>query len=149
MLAEEYISGREFTVGVLGNGKNTRVFSPMEIVFRKNTQGDYRVYSYGVKQDYQNYVTYSCPADIPAGVEEELTRTARKVYDILGCRDFARADFRLGEDGKLYFIEINPLPGLAPGYSDYPMLAAFCGVPYDDLVLGVLSAGAERCGVAL
>lgn len=149
MLAEEYIPGREFTVGVLGNGENTRVFLPMEIVFKRNTQGDYRVYSFGVKQDFRNYVTYECPADIPAKVERELMDTAKKVYDILGCRDFARADFRLGEDGRVYFIEINPLPGLAPNYSDYPMLAQACGVPYDALVQSVLFAGAERCGVAL
>ncbi len=149
MLAEEYIPGREFTVGVLGNGENARVFSPMEIVFKRNTQGDYRVYSFGVKQDFQNYVTYECPANIPAEVERELMDTAKKVYDILGCRDFARADFRLGSDGRVYFIEINPLPGLAPNYSDYPMLASACGVPYDALVQSVLFAGAQRCGIAL
>ena len=62
----------------------------------------------------------------------------------LGCRDLARIDFRLSADEKLYFIEANPLPGLAPDYSDYPMLAAFCGVGYDELVGGILYAALMR-----
>ena len=58
-------------------------------------------------------------------------------------------DFRLSEDGKLYFIEINPLPGLAPGYSDYPMLAEFSGVGYSELVRGVLKSALKRYGINL
>lgn len=146
VLAEEYIAGREFTVGLLGNGQGLRVFPPMEIVFRKNTDRDYRIYSYGVKQDYPNFVDYECPARLTRAQEAELTKTARRVYEALGCCDFARVDFRLSDDGRLYFIEINPLPGLAPGYSDYPMLAEFSGVPYQELVLSVLNAGLSRCG---
>ena len=146
VLAEEYIAGREFTVGLLGNGEALRVFPPMEIVFRKNTDRDYRIYSFGVKQDYQNFVDYECPARLTRAQEEEMTKTARRVYEALGCRDFARVDFRLSDDGRLYFIEVNPLPGLAPGYSDYPMLAEFSGVPYKELVYSVLNAGLSRCG---
>jgi nitrite reductase/ring-hydroxylating ferredoxin subunit len=73
-----------------------------------------------------------------------VARTARKVYDVLQCRDFSRMDFRLAPDGKLYFIEINPLPGLAPGYSDFPMLADFNGTDYRTLVRGVLAAALKR-----
>ena len=148
MLAEEYIDGREFTVGILGNGADALVFRPMEIIFKRDTQGAYRIYSYGVKQDYKNYIHYECPAALEPEKEAELIRTARRVFQALGCRDSARIDFRLGKDGKLYFIEINPLPGLTPGYSDYPMLAEFCGVSYGELVRGILRAGAARCGLA-
>ncbi|MEG2174484.1 MAG: ATP-grasp domain-containing protein, partial [Oscillospiraceae bacterium] len=137
MLAEEYIEGREFTVGLLGNGSETRVFRPMEIVYECETQNSYHVYSYSVKQDFQRYVHYECPATLSCEIEREMMDAARKVYDILGCRDCARVDFRLASDGKIYFIEINPLPGLAPGYSDYPMLAAYCGLPYGELVRSV------------
>ncbi|MBN1778018.1 MAG: ATP-grasp domain-containing protein [Clostridiales bacterium] len=147
VLAEEYIPGREFTVGLLGNGETLRVFPPMEIVFRGNTNGDYQVYSYGVKQAYTKYVRYECPARLDSKTEEKMIRTARRVYRALGCCDFARVDFRLTEDGTLYFIEINPLPGLAPGYSDYPMLAEFAGVSYRELVLSVLRAGMRRYGL--
>ena len=149
MLAEEYIPGREFTIGILGNGGEAKVFPPMEIIYKKNTQGHYRVYSYDVKQNYTEYVKYECPAKIDKKINDEIISTAKKIFSVLGCRDFTRIDFRVSEDGVPYFIEINPLPGLAPGYSDYPMLAELCGVSYDELLYGVLSAAAARCGVAL
>lgn len=147
MLVEEYIEGREFTVGVLGNGKNTVVFSPMEIVYQKPTQDAFHVYSYTVKQHYQEYVSYQCPALLNAKQEKEMTDTTKKIYQALNCHDFARVDFRMTQDGAIYFIEINPLPGLAPGYSDYPMLAEMCGVSYQALVRGILTAAARRTGV--
>ncbi len=149
MLAEEYIEGREFTVGVLGNGKSRRVFAPMEIIYQKATQGSFHVYSYNVKQNYTHFIRYECPARLDAETDAAMRKYAGVVCDALGCRDFARVDFRLSSEGKVYFIEINPLPGLAPGYSDYPMLAEFCGVSYNDLIAAILRAAAERCGVAL
>ncbi|HBD86189.1 MAG TPA: D-alanine--D-alanine ligase [Clostridiales bacterium] len=149
VLAETYIDGREFTVGILGNGADARVFSPMEIIFRENTFETYKVYSYQVKQDYTRFISYRCPAEGSPDTEAEMKDLAMRAYNALGCRDFARVDFRMDADGRLYFIEINPLPALAPGYSDFPMLAEACGVAYDELVLSVLRAGAARCGVAL
>lgn len=149
MLAEEYIDGREFTVGILGNGREARPFPPMEIIFREEACKDYRIYSYNVKQDYDRFVRYECPADLSAAEAGEMSQLALRAYNALGCCDFARVDFRMDEAGRIYFIEINPLPGLAPGYSDYPMLAEFCGVSYNALVLSVLRAGAARCGIAL
>lgn len=147
MLAEEYVDGREFTVGILGNGTQTQVFAPMEIAFRGNTQGDFRVYSYGVKKDYQRFVEYQCPAALRPEQQAEMVEMARCAYEALNCRDFTRVDFRMDQTGAIYFIEMNPLPGLAPGYSDYPMLAEFCGVAYEELVWSVLTAGAKRCGL--
>jgi D-alanine-D-alanine ligase len=143
MLCEEYIEGREFTVGLLGNGAETRVFPPMEIIFRTDTH----VYSYGVKQDYQRYVDYACPAHLSPEAERTMRDYARRVFTLLGCRDFGRVDFRMDGAGNIFFIEINPLPGLAPGYSDYPMLAAFSGVAYDGLVACVLRAALRRLGM--
>lgn len=145
MLVEEYIEGREFTVGVLGNGEELRVFPPMEIVYKRPTQENFHVYSYSVKQNYDEYVSYECPPKLSELLIKEMCDTAKKIYKILGCRDFARIDFRLSQDDKIYFIEINPLPGLAPSYSDYPMLAQFSGVDYTTLVLGVFNAAKQRC----
>lgn len=149
MLAEEYIAGREFTVGILGNGENLQIFRPMEIVYKKKTEGDYNIYSYNVKQNYREYVEYVCPADIDKKIEEKIIKKSKKIFYALGCRDFARIDFRLSPKNKLYFIEINPLPGLAPGYSDYPMLAEFCGCGYTDLINNILGAALKRCGIEL
>ena len=149
VLAEEFLSGREFTVGLVGNGETLRVFPPMEIVYHKSPIEGYNVYNYTVKQEYQSYVTYQCPAEIPQKMEQELIRLSKKIFQALNCRDFARIDFRADDSGKLYFIEINPLPGLAPHYSDYPMLAEFCGVSHENLVCEVLKAGASRAGLRL
>ena len=144
MLAEEYIDGREFTVGILGNGNEAKVFPPMEIIYKKETQEQYHVYSYNVKQNYKEYIDYKCPADITEEQQIEMMKISGKIFNILGCLDFARVDFRMSREGRVYFIEINPLPGLAPGYSDYPMLAEFCGVTYTDLINSILEAALKR-----
>lgn len=146
MLVEEYIPGREFTVGVLGNGAETRVFSPMEIVYI-NKQNNFNIYSYNVKQNYKQLIRYECPASISKETKTNMMSIARKIFDILQCKDFARLDFRLSPENKPYFIEINPLPGLAPGYSDYPMLAGFNGMDYNALVLNILHSALKRHGI--
>jgi D-alanine-D-alanine ligase len=147
MLCEEYIAGREFTVGILGNGAEARAFPPMEIVFRRGTGLPYDVYSFDVKQNYKQFIDYRCPAPLTPDQTAEMENAALAVFRLLGCRDFTRVDFRMDAEENIYFIEMNPLPGLAPGYSDYPMLAEFCGVPYDALVLSVLRTALKRLGM--
>jgi len=144
MLVEEYISGREFTVGVLGNGDTLRIFSPMEILFNDKTHG---IYSREVKKNFGQYVSYKCPAETKAETGKEIEDTVKTVYRALGCRDFARLDFMLSPNGRLYFLEINPLPGLAPGYSDFPMIAEFCGMDYNTLIRNILDSALTRYGL--
>lgn len=151
MLIEEYIGGREFTVGILGNDSELQVFPPMEIVYL-NQQNPYNIYSYNVKQNYKKLIRYECPAAISKEIESEMIHTAKRIYEILQCKDFARIDFRLSQDidahsEKLYFIEINPLPGLAPGYSDFPMIAEFNGMDYVTLVRSILNSALKRYGL--
>lgn len=146
-LAEEYIDGREFTVGLIGNGEEVRVFDPMEILYKGEIPGGYNVYSYPVKQQFERYVAYQCPASLTKEQEAEMVKTSKTVFKVLGCKDFSRIDYRLSREGKLYFIEINPLPGLAPNYSDYPMLAGYCGVEYGTLVRSILKQALKRYGI--
>jgi len=77
----------------------------------------------------------------------ELAKRILKYEKMLENPYFSRIDFRLSEDGTIYFIEINPLPGLAPGYSDYPMLAELCGMDYQNLVVNVLNSALKRYGI--
>jgi D-alanine-D-alanine ligase len=147
MLVEEFIEGREFTVGILGNGENTHVFSPMEIIFGKNMPSGHTIYSFEVKKDYKKYISYKCPADISKKQEQDMKDYALRAFNALGCHDFSRVDFRMNSNGDISFIEINPLPGLAPGYSDFPMLAEFSGVGYNDLVLSVLHSAIRRLNI--
>ena len=146
LLLEEYITGREFTVGVVGNAKETRVFRPMEIAFKDKKTG-YGLYDYTIKKDCMKYVDYICPPSISVDLEKTMMRTARKIYEALTCRDFARIDFMLTSENELYFIEINPLAGLTPGYSDFPMLAEANGVKYDELIGMILAAALKRYGM--
>jgi D-alanine-D-alanine ligase len=146
-LLEAYIDGREFTVGILGNGADVRAFEPMEIIYRQ-LRGAYKVYSYEVKRNFRAYISYQCPPSLSEKQLRGLKAAALKAYQVLGCRDLARIDFRMDEKGQAYFIEANPLPGLAPDYSDYPMLAQFNGLSYSALILAVLQAALKRCGMA-
>ena len=145
LLVEEYIEGREFTIGVLGNGSDKRVFHPMEIIYKDKGQVE-NIYSYNVKKDYKEYIEYICPAVLKKEIEAEMMETAERIYDLMECRDFSRIDFRLSKENEVYFIEINPLPGLAMGYSDYPMLAGFCGVEYKTLIKSILNSTLKRYG---
>lgn len=149
MLVEQFLPGREFTVAMIGNGANLHVFPPMEIVYHHSTQRDYRVYSYQVKCNYTEHVEYQCPAALTPEQAVEMTSAAEKVFHELGCRDVARVDLRMDEDGIIYFLEINPLPGLAPGYSDLPMITEAVGMSYDDIVFAVYKAAADRLGTAV
>jgi len=143
LIAESYIDGREFTVGILGNKPNLRVFEPMEVIYKKQ-RGQYKVYSYEVKRDFRNYIAYRCPPELPDHLKARMVHDAEIVYEALGCRDFARLDFRLSEAGMVYFLEVNPLPGLAPGYSDFPMLAEFNNISYNDLICEMLRCALIR-----
>lgn len=144
ILTEEYIDGREFTVGLIGNGADAMAFSPMEMVFKKPTEGNYTVYSYNVKKNYTHFVDCVCPPIMSEDKQNELKSLALKIYKLLQCRDFARADFRMDKNGTFHFIEINPLPGLAPNYSDFPMLAEFCGTDYNTLINKIAQTARKR-----
>jgi D-alanine-D-alanine ligase len=102
------------------------------------------VYSLEVKRDWQNQVEYECPAQLEASVLKKLADFSLKAFEILGCRDFARLDFRLDQKGMPYFLEINPLPGLNPKSSDLPIMAYKMGWNYQKLISSVLNAALER-----
>ncbi|MCL1830509.1 MAG: ATP-grasp domain-containing protein [Oscillospiraceae bacterium] len=141
LLVEEFIEGREFTVGILGNGKDIKVFEPMEIVFKDK---NHSVYGYDIKQNFQEYIEYTVTSKIPHAVIRELSDMAGKAFKLFGCKDMARVDFRVNEFNEVYFIEINPLPGLAPGYSDFPMIAEFSGIGYTSLIVQILKTAMMR-----
>ena len=112
-LIEEYIGGREFTVGLLGE-RRPRVLPPMEIVFLDKEEKN-PVYSFQHKLDWNDRIRYDAPAKIEPALLEKLRTAARDSFMALGCRDVARIDFRMDDKGRIYFIECNPLPGLTPG----------------------------------
>ncbi len=143
VLVEEYLPGREFTVGLLGN-RNPLVFPVTEINFDLVPQEHGRIYTGQFKSDWFQEIYYTCPAQISEALETELVEAALATYRVFNCKDLARVDLRLDDDGVPNVIEINPLPGLAPGFSDYPRMAEKGGWTYTDLINGILECALRR-----
>jgi D-alanine-D-alanine ligase len=143
-LVEEFVTGSEATVGILGNDA-PRVVGILEIVPRNVRNEDF-VYSLEVKRDWENQVEYRCPPRFSRETVAEIERCALGIHRLLGCRDFSRIDFRLDAEGQPQFIECNPLPGLSPGYGDLPIMAERMGIPYVSLISEILSHALSRGG---
>jgi D-alanine-D-alanine ligase len=141
-LVEEYIKGREFTVGLLGD-KRPRVLPPMEIGF-KDKANDRPVYDFEVKQEWEKHVYYECPAKVTEAETKAIEKIARATFYALDCRDVARVDLRMAEDGRLYVLEVNPLPGLTPDYSDLVLISQGLGMEYNQLVAEITMGGLKR-----
>ncbi|NLL89690.1 MAG: ATP-grasp domain-containing protein [Dehalococcoidales bacterium] len=140
LMVEEFIGGDEVTVGIIGN-EPPQVLAMMRILPRKKTE--HFVYSIEVKRDYMELVDYECPPKLDKQVIKKLENAGLKIFKILGCRDFARIDFRLDKDGNPYFLEINPLPGLG-SHSDLVIMAAMLGIPHKELINSILTAAVKR-----
>jgi D-alanine--D-alanine ligase len=140
-LVEEYIAGRELTVGLLGE-RRPRVLPPMEVVFL--TQADRPVYDYECKQSWQQHVRYECPANLTRDELRAVERACRTTFVALGCRDVARIDLRLTSGGHVYVLEVNPLPGLTPDYSDLCLIANGAKIEYRTLIAEILSGAIKR-----
>ncbi len=146
VLIERFISGKEITVGVIGNGRKARVIGMMEIAPRNVPRQDF-IYSIEVKRNWREEVSYIVNPEIPEKTKKEIEEMSLRIYEILGCRDISRIDFRLDLDYNPYFLEVNPLPGLNPDYSDLPMISRGYGMTYEDLIKIILSSAMERYGI--
>ncbi|MBX9623501.1 MAG: D-alanine--D-alanine ligase [Gemmataceae bacterium] len=143
VLVEEFIAGDEVTVGITGNDP-PQPLGVMRVLPRRPTE--HFVYSLEVKRDYANRVDYEVPARLGPGVSDAVIADALTVFTALGCRDVARADFRV-RGGVPYFLEINPLPGLNPETGDLCVLATGLGIPHRDLIRMIVDAAVKRYGL--
>jgi D-alanine-D-alanine ligase len=141
-LIEEYIGGREFTVGLLGE-RRPEVLPPMEIVFTDKSDAT-PIYKFEDKLEANDRIRYEAPAKLQPSQLERLRAAARGAFMALGCRDVARIDFRMDEDERIYFLECNPLPGLTPGWSDLVLIAQGEGMDYHALIGEILSGAIRR-----
>jgi D-alanine-D-alanine ligase len=141
VLAEAFLPGREFTVAMLGE-RDPRVLPIMEIVFTDQSE---RFPIYSFKSKFESIgVENKVPCDVTPALYEELSRVAKASFAALGCRDIARVDLRLDAQGQVHFIECNPLPGMAPNFSDLCVMANCEHTSYDDLVGEILAPGVRR-----
>jgi D-alanine-D-alanine ligase len=150
-LIEEFLSGREFTVAILGNGEEAEVLPIVEIDYKDFPEGFIPVYSYEAKwilDTKENPLNvFSCPAKLGSDIETKIKQVALQAYKILRCRDWSRIDVRMNADNVPNIIEINPLPGILPDPKEnscYPKAARTAGLSYDEMLNSVLYTAAKR-----
>lgn len=148
-LVEEFIEGTELTVGVLGE----EVLPLLEIDFSSCEGSGERFYSWRMKEFQGDRArrltpTFWCPARLTPAVAAGVQAAAHRAHEALGCRDLSRVDVRLAADGTPYVLEVNPLPGLDPDESNYPMMARAAGLEYPALLERLVQLAAARAAVA-
>jgi D-alanine-D-alanine ligase len=156
VLVEDYLSGREFTVGILGNGDVVRVLPIVEIKFDAFPAGVNPIYSFEAKWLWDHsddpLDIFECPANMADSLKLEIETTCRDAYRVLGCRDWSRIDVRLDGSGRPRIIEVNPLPGILPKIEDnscLPKAARAAGLTYNELINAALDIAMKRCGVTI
>jgi D-alanine-D-alanine ligase len=161
-LVENFLPGREFTVGILGR-RDAKTFSRHPEWYEKD--GFHRfpvleldssrsvtpnVYSQAAKSKEvgaEGAPGYFCPANIEPELDKKLKHFALRAHYLLYALDVSRTDIRLDEEGNPRLIEINTLPGLTPDYSDLCLQSKAEGIRYEDLILEILYLGASRWGM--
>lgn len=139
-MVEEIILGNEVTVGIIGNAP-PKIMGMMRII-PKQREG-YFIYNLDVKRKYLELVEYECPAGLEEKVLQRIQISSLRAFQALGCRDFARLDFRISTGGVPYFLEINPLPGLG-AHSDLVIMVRKIGWSHGQLISAVLNAARRR-----
>jgi len=163
-LVERFIAGREVTVGLVGNLRSPvarrlpededaprilrglHFFPPLEVDMTAYPEEEGGVYTSRMKTELAHDFHYHCPAPLSADQVEDLNWLAAAVFRVTGCLDVARVDFRLDADDneRPYILEVNPLPGLYPGYSDLCVEAEAGGWTYEELINRILDLAVER-----
>ena len=146
VLVETFLPGGEFTVGLLGTGRQSRVLGTLEISTRMGA--DAGVYTYRNKENCEQLVEYRLVRAAEEDAVREAEQLALAAWQALECRDAGRIDLRCDVNGKPQFIEANPLAGLHPTHSDLPMLATALGMGYTELISQILESACARAVVA-
>ena len=151
VLVEEFIDGKELTVGILENGKTT-ILPILEIDFSSCLDSGEYFYSWRMKEFQGNkelglVPAFHCPARLDKHTEAIVKETALKTHHAVGCFDISRTDIRLSKDNIPYVLEINPLPGLDPHESNFPIMAYAAGMKYEDIIESILMSAYKRKGL--
>lgn len=141
VIIEEFLNGREFTVGILGN-------EPPEALpileFINISDGDYHFRSFTSKMVLSKHEKKSCPALISKQEKNEIITVALRAYEALGCRDYARLDIRLNSDHTPHVLEVNAFPSLLSGGSSFALMAEVAGLSFMDLIDKILNIAINR-----
>lgn len=140
LLVEEFLPGREFTVGVMGN-EVLEILPIKETIFHKDGP---QILTNTEKAGSKS--TEVIPANLSTELQAEIEEMAAKTYRILRCQDFARVDIRLDAEGHPHVIELNTYPGLGKDFSYFPRLAQAAGYRYDALINRLVAIAKEPKG---
>jgi len=149
ILVEEFIEGREFSVGILGNGNKLRVLPILEIDFSKIPADVGTVYGQKAKTIFDTPLAHICPAKISDSLREKIEQISIQTYNALNCYDFARIDLRMKASEELFILEVNTLPGLDYNLEEneisfYPVMAFAAGMNFDEMIQEILQAAIDR-----
>ena len=141
-IAEEYIEGREIYVGVVGN-QRLQAYTPWELVMTNLSAGALNIATGKAKWDvnYQKKIGLETrPAELEVPVKKRFERISKRIYRVLGLSGYARMDYRMAEDGRIYFLEVNPNPQIAHS-EDFADSAEHCGMNYECLLQKIMTLG--------
>ncbi|MFH1846873.1 MAG: ATP-grasp domain-containing protein [Candidatus Omnitrophota bacterium] len=141
-IIEEFLENDEITVGVLGN-KEPKIIGMMRISPSLKTEKPF-IYCVDNKRTWRETVKYEPDTVLPRETKLLVENYALKAFHALELRDISRIDFRLGKDNIPRIIDVNPLPGLSPDYSDLPIMYRLSGKSYSSLIRAILYTSFER-----
>jgi D-alanine-D-alanine ligase len=130
VLIEAYIPGKEVTVGILGE----KALGAMEVI----AKGEFHSYEVKYTAGLEEFIL---PAPLPPLVYEQVLSVALAAHTVLGCSGYSRVDTRINEQGEIFLLEVNSLPGLT-SLSYLPRIAADAGFDYGDLIEAILHRAA-------
>jgi len=139
VLVEEFLPGREFTVGIVGTGEDAVCVGGMEVIILKTAEED--SYSRFIKENYEGRVDYRL---MEGEIAQRCGELCLNAWRTLGCRDAGRIDVRLNDKGTPCFIEVNPLAGLNYIHSDLPIIMYKKGMTFNHLIDIILKSAISR-----
>lgn len=147
-LVEQFVVGREISVGVVGNGSDLHVFPPLEFAFSNTVPELQRLRSYEYKWGGgKEEMVKASLSPVTTGKLEEYSRIAHLAAD---CCDYSRMDYRVTERGDIYLLEVNYNPGIGPNThglnNTLTMMASFDGLSFEDLIELIVSTARKRYG---
>lgn len=141
VIVEEFLGGREFTVGLLGNEALTAL--PI-LEFVHAAEDAYAFRSFTTKMIPGKKEEKTCPAVISKEEENAIIALAKKTYHAIGCRDYARVDIRFDGENRPHVLEVNAFPSLKPDKSSFAVMAKIFGLPFEDLIKEILTIALKR-----
>jgi D-alanine-D-alanine ligase len=150
VLVQEYLTGAEYSVGLIGNpDQGLRALPVLEVDFSRLDPKLPRILGYESKWEpdspYWTQIHYH-EASLPDHVQQQLIEHSTRLFERLGCRDYARFDFRADARGEIKLLEVNPNPGWCWD-GKLNIMAGFCGMRYTELLAQIIGAAEERLGI--